>query len=415
MLASAPSGRGGPPFLVPPAADLHAPPIEGDDVESARSRRADLFRALYRLRGFPTPISTSSGRSSRGIFSHLRETEASLAAYREAKASRARDPGRLRPQLPRDRAAGAGGRGLARHGGGQQHRRAGRAAGAGGRHASPAAISRCGSTPRDDPEEIAVLVPCLQPHDARSCRRSRTRCAPRTTEAESRRQFIETVLFGVSAGVIGLDPAGPHLGGQPPGRQPARAAARRAIGRPLARAGAGVPGRVAAARRGAGVRGRGGRRRRARRRIAAAARARQPQPRRPGADLRRHHPPGRRPAQRRLAGRRPPHRPRDQEPADADPALGRAAAAQVPQARSPATWRPSTAAPTPSSARSATSAAWSTSSPPSPACRRRSSPRTDAAELLRQAVFAQRVADPETPDRDRRAAGRRSACSATAA
>ena len=49
----------------------------------------------------------------------------------------------------------------------------------------------------------------------------------------------------------------------------------------------------------------------------------------------------------------------------------------------PATSRPSTAAPTPSSARWATSAAWWTSSPPSRACRRRSSPRTDAAELLR--------------------------------
>ncbi len=100
------------------------------------------------------------------------------------------------------------------------------------------------------------------------------------------------------------------------------------------------------------------------------------QRRRPGADLRRHHPPGRRPAQRRLARRGPAHRPRDQEPADPDPAVGRAPAPQVPQARSPATWRPSTAAPTPSSARSATSAGWSTSSPPSPACPRRSSPST---------------------------------------
>ncbi len=59
-----------------------------------------------------------------------------------------------------------------------------------------------------------------------------------------------------------------------------------------------------------------------------------------------------------------------------------------------ATWRPSTAAPTPSSARSATSAAWSTSSRPSPACRRRKFAELDAAELLRQAVFAQRVAEP---------------------
>ena len=44
-------------------------------------------------------------------------------------------------------------------------------------------------------------------------------------DAESRRQFIETVLSGVSAGVIGLDADGPHLGRQPPGRGAARPAA----------------------------------------------------------------------------------------------------------------------------------------------------------------------------------------------
>ena len=56
-------------------------------------------------------------------------------------------------------------------------------------------------------------------------------------------------------------------------------------------------------------------------------------------------------------------------------------------------WRSSTAAPTPSSARLATSAGWWTNSRPSPACPRRvSPPGQPPAELLREAVFAQRVA-----------------------
>ena len=81
---------------------------------------------------------------------------------------------------------------------------------------------------------------------------------------------------------------------------------------------------------------RGGDRRHPRRRDPAPAGARRGRSgRRHGADLRRHHPAGRGPAQRRLARRGPPHRPRDQEPADADPAVGRAAAPQVPRARSP--------------------------------------------------------------------------------
>ena len=342
-----------------------------------------------------------------GVFSHLRETEASLAAYREAKASRARIQFGFVAHLPRDGAAGAARRGLVRHGGRQQHRRAGRAAGAGGRPGRRRRPVGAGRHSADDPEEIAGLSRAFN-RMTRDLEAQQQALVRRPRRRPSRAASSSKPCCSASAPAsIGLDRAGQDLGGQPPGRDACWSCREARAGPPLRRPGAGVPARWSSAPPAAGgeveedvdvVRGGESRRLRA---------ARRPQPRRPGADLRRHHPPGRRPAQRRLEGRRAPHRPRDQEPADADPAVGRAPAAQIPRRDRPATSRPSTAAPTPSSARSATSAAWSTSSPPSPACRRRSSPPHDAAELLRQAVFAQRVADPETQIEIERAGRRR--------
>ena len=56
------------------------------DVSLGAFESADLFRGLYRLRGFPDAYLYVVRPVDRGIFSHLRETEASLGAYREAKA-----------------------------------------------------------------------------------------------------------------------------------------------------------------------------------------------------------------------------------------------------------------------------------------------------------------------------------------
>jgi len=51
---------------------------------------ADLFRGLYRLRGYSDAYLYVVRPLNHGIFRHLRKTEASLAAYREAKAKRLR-------------------------------------------------------------------------------------------------------------------------------------------------------------------------------------------------------------------------------------------------------------------------------------------------------------------------------------
>ena len=196
------------------------------------------------------------------------------------------------------------------------------------------------------------------------------------SQIDERRRFTETVLSGVSAGVIGLDASGRI-------ELPNRAADEllgldllAAIGRELAEV---VPEFAELLHEARGV---------------AGTRAHRRDPDRPadppahaaGADrrrsvgrahrrlrghVRRHHRTAVGPAQGRLGRCRAPHRARDQESADADPACRGTAEAAVRHARSPRIPTRSASAPTPSSAMSAISAAWSMSSPPSRACRSR--------------------------------------------
>jgi two-component system nitrogen regulation sensor histidine kinase NtrY len=59
----------------------------------------------------------------------------------------------------------------------------------------------------DGIEEINGLFRAFN-HMTRDLQAQQNALVAAHTEAESRRQFVETMLFGVSAGVIGLDPAG---------------------------------------------------------------------------------------------------------------------------------------------------------------------------------------------------------------
>ena len=207
---------------------------------------------------------------------------------------------------------------------------------------------------------------------------------------------------------------GQHLGGEPPGPVPARAWTRpRTLG---ACAGQVAPELAGWRTRPSGrLRDHGRRRRPGTRRPAGCACASATAPRRPGADLRRHHPAGRRAAQRRLERRRAPHRPRDQEPADPDPALGRAAPAQVPQGdhERSGDLRPLHRHHHPPGRRHRPDGRRVLRLRAHAGAEVRAS--DDAAELLRQAVFAQRVADPGYRARDRRAAAATRRSSATGA
>ena len=194
---------------------------------------------------------------------------------------------------------------------------------------------------------------------------------------DERRRFSEAVLAGVTAGVIGVDPTASSPSSTARPRRMLAISARAAVGQNLldaccrmsaassrSAASRGTPGLPRAGhllprRRRAHLQRPGDRRRRRRRRgeksyvvtvdditdlVAGAALV-------------------------RLGRRRAPHRARDQEPADADPAFGRAHPPPLRQGhhRGSRGLRPVHRHDHPPGR--ATSAAWSTSSPPSPACR----------------------------------------------
>ena len=166
----------------------------------------DLLRALYRLRGYDQAYLYAVKPLNHGIFSHLRETEASLADYRTAKR------GRLRIQAAFALSyletvllvlVGAVWLGMSAAASlAQPIARLVQAAGrvAAGDLAARVEIGR-------DPEEIAVLSRAFN-RMTFDLNRQQEALRDAHVEAESRRAFTEAVLFGVSAGVIGLDDQG---------------------------------------------------------------------------------------------------------------------------------------------------------------------------------------------------------------
>ncbi len=193
---------GGPAMLIPPLSTFKA--ADEGDVSVGAFESADLFRALYRLRAYPDAYLYVVRPVGRGIFRHLRETEASLAAYREAKAKRARIQAAFTLSYLETALlvlVGAVWLGMA-----AASRIAGpvaRLVQAAGRVAAGDLTARVDT--RSDPEELAVLSRAFNSmtHDLAE-QQSALRAA--NVEAESRRLFMEAVLLGVSAGVVGLDP-----------------------------------------------------------------------------------------------------------------------------------------------------------------------------------------------------------------
>jgi two-component system, NtrC family, nitrogen regulation sensor histidine kinase NtrY len=193
--------QGGPNFLDPPASSFKV--ADGDEVELVPFEQADLFRALYRLKGYPDAYLYVVRTVDPGIFSHLRLTESSLGAYRQAAASRT---------LIREAFAlsyletvllvlvGAVWLGMEAAGGvAEPVARLVQAAGkvSAGDLSARVAIGR-------EPEEIATLSRAFN-RMTRDLEQQRRELSTAHADAEARRQFTEAVLLGVSAGVIGLD------------------------------------------------------------------------------------------------------------------------------------------------------------------------------------------------------------------
>ena len=195
---------GGAPFLDPPVPAFHV--ADGGEVEMVGFERADLFRALYRLRGYPDAYLYVVRPVDPGIFRHLRLTEASLGAYRQAKESRARIRGAFALSYLETVLlvlVGAVWLGMEAAGGiAAPVARLVQAAGkvSAGDLTARVEIGR-------DPEEIAALSRAFN-RMTRDLEQQRQDLRTAHEDAETRRQFTEAVLLGVSAGVIGLDGKG---------------------------------------------------------------------------------------------------------------------------------------------------------------------------------------------------------------
>jgi two-component system nitrogen regulation sensor histidine kinase NtrY len=193
-----------PPLLTPPPSSFDA--ADEGIVSANPFERANLFRALYRLRAYPDAYLYVVRPVDQGIFTHLRESEASLAAYREAKISRAKIQAAFALSYAETALlvlVGAVWLGMLAAGG-----IAGpvaRLVQAAGRVSSGDLSARVDTS--GDPEEIAVLSRAFNRMTGDlQAQQEALRAAH--ADAESKSHFMETVLLGVSAGVVGLDPQG---------------------------------------------------------------------------------------------------------------------------------------------------------------------------------------------------------------
>jgi len=188
-------------YAAPPASSFKA--ADEGDISVRPVEQADLMRAVYRLSAYPDAYLYVVRPVEKGILNHLREAEGSLVAYREAAVSRARIQTIFALSYAETAllvVLGAVWLGIAAAS--NISAPVARLVQAAGRVASGDLSARVDA--EADPEEIAVLSRAFNSmtHDLQDQQEALRRARE---EAESDRQFIETVLAGVSAGVIGLD------------------------------------------------------------------------------------------------------------------------------------------------------------------------------------------------------------------
>ncbi|MBU1377963.1 MAG: PAS domain-containing sensor histidine kinase [Alphaproteobacteria bacterium] len=185
---------------------LPASAYESADQGEIYVHADDVIRALYRLPDYNNVYVYAARPLETGIVAHLREAESSLVSYREVKENR----GRIQTIFTLSYAetallvlVGAVWLGLAAAN--AISAPVARLVQAAGRVAGGDLSARVDADA--DPDEIAVLSRAFNSmtHDLQAQQEALRRAGE---EAEERRQFIETVLTEVSAGVIGLSPDG---------------------------------------------------------------------------------------------------------------------------------------------------------------------------------------------------------------
>ncbi len=193
-----------PPYVAPPAATIKN--ADQGEVVMRTFDNADLIRAVFRLKSYPDAYLYVARPVDKGILSQLRRSEAAVVAYREAEANRSRIQAIFALSYFATALlvlVGAVWVGLA-----AASRISGpiaRLVQAADRIASGDLSVRVDA--EEDAEEIAVLSHAFnRMTDDLQAQQEALRTA--SLEAQARRRFIETVLADVSAGVVGLDPSG---------------------------------------------------------------------------------------------------------------------------------------------------------------------------------------------------------------
>ncbi|UTP37735.1 PAS domain-containing sensor histidine kinase [Phenylobacterium sp. LH3H17] len=189
-----------PRFVTPPEPSFKAAD-EGDIFVTT-----DLTRALYKLSAYPDGYLYVTRPVQKGIVNHLQEADRSLAAYREAAESRSRIQTVFAlAYMETAMLVLVGAVWLGLGAANAISAPVGRLVQAAGRVAGGDLNARVDAD--NDPEEIAVLSRAFNSmtHDLQA---QQAALKAAGDEAEQRRMFIETVLAEVSAGVIGLDTEG---------------------------------------------------------------------------------------------------------------------------------------------------------------------------------------------------------------
>ena len=193
-----------PPFVAPPLASFQA--ADQGVISVCNANCGDALRALYRLQNYPDAYLYIVRPVEKGIVNHLLKSEESLVAYREAAQNRARIQTIFALSYAETALlvlVGAAWLGI-----GAANTLSGpiaRLVQAAGRVAAGDLTARVDAD--NDPEEIAVLSRAFNgmTHDLQAQQEALRNAHE---DAERRREFIETVLAEVSAGVVGLDSKG---------------------------------------------------------------------------------------------------------------------------------------------------------------------------------------------------------------
>ncbi|MBR7619934.1 PAS domain-containing sensor histidine kinase [Phenylobacterium sp. 20VBR1] len=203
VLARAEAGDA-PAYVTPPESSFKA--ADEGDISVPAFDSADLMRAVFKLSAYPDAYLYVARPVEKGIINHLTDADASLVSYREAAQSRQRIQTVFALSYVETALlvlVGAVWLGMAAAN--AISGPVGRLVQAAGRVAGGDLTARVDA--ENDPDEIAVLSRAFNSmtHDLQAQQAALQRARD---EADQDRQFIETVLAEVSAGVIGLDSEG---------------------------------------------------------------------------------------------------------------------------------------------------------------------------------------------------------------